>query len=70
MVSNSHAKKHWKFTNNPSDVEFYVRANLTSQAMVEALYYSSNYVERCVHCMPYLWNMCSYVFVRVKGTNF
>ena len=34
----------------PSGYDFYVRANLTCQIPVEALYYSANYEECCAHC--------------------
>ena len=34
----------------PSGYDFYVRANLTCQIPVEALYYSANYEDCCAHC--------------------
>ena len=39
-----------EMVDKPSDYDFYVCANLTCQIPVEALYYSANYEECCVHC--------------------
>ena len=38
-----------EMVDKPSGYDFYVHANLTCQIPVEALYYSVNYKECCVH---------------------
>ena len=39
-----------EIVDKPSDYNFYVRANLTCQMLVEAIYYCANYEECCAHC--------------------